>query len=70
MFSSSAGIVMIGDRFPVWVSALCGGLILALIVAMTTRSDRQPWGHFVSISTIHIASRDQDQTDELLQKSL
>ena len=39
---------MIGDRFPAWALALCGGLVLAVIVAMTTRSDKQPWGHFVS----------------------
>lgn len=39
--------VMIGGRFPVWALALCGGLLLAVIVAMTTRSDRRPSGHFL-----------------------
>ena len=41
---------MVGGRFPAWALALCGGIVLALIVAMTTRSDKQPWGHFVSTS--------------------
>ena len=49
--SSSVSGVMIGGRFPVWALALCGGLLLAVIVAMTTRSDRRPSGHFVSIFT-------------------
>ena len=43
-----AGNFMIGERFPAWALALSGGLVLALIVAMTTRSDKQPWGHSVS----------------------
>lgn len=46
---SSVSGVMIGGRFPVWALALCGGLLLAVIVAMTTRSDRRPSAHFVSI---------------------
>ncbi|KAJ7374063.1 Mitochondrial sodium/calcium exchanger protein [Desmophyllum pertusum] len=42
---TKAGNHMIAERLPVWSLALCGGLVLALIVAMTTRNDRQPWGH-------------------------
>ena len=41
---------MVGGRFPAWALALCGGIVLALVIAMTTRSDKQPWGHFVSTS--------------------
>ncbi|KAL9980632.1 hypothetical protein ACROYT_G009241 [Oculina patagonica] len=38
-----------GERFPAWALALliCGGIALAVIVAMTTRSDKQPCGHFL-----------------------
>jgi len=39
---------MVGGRIPLWALALCGGIVVALIVAMTTRSDKQPLGHFVS----------------------
>ena len=39
---------MIGGRIPAWALALCGGIVLALIIAMTTRSDKQPRVHFVS----------------------
>jgi len=44
---TKASNIMIGGRFPAWALALCGGIVLALIVAMTTRSDKQPWGHFL-----------------------
>ena len=48
IFSSASG-VLIGGKFPVWALALCGGILLALIVAMTTKSDRRPRAHFVSV---------------------
>lgn len=42
---TKASNFMIGGRMPAWALALCGGIVLALIIAMTTRSDKQPWGH-------------------------
>jgi len=48
-FLHLAGNILIGGRFPAWALALCAGVLLAVIVAMTTRSDRRPCAHFVSI---------------------
>ena len=48
IFSSAYG-VSIGGKFPLWALALCGGILLALIVAMTTKNDRPPRAHFVSV---------------------
>lgn len=39
--------VSIGGKFPLWALALCGGILLALIVAMTTKNDRPPRAHFL-----------------------
>nr|XP_058948699.1 mitochondrial sodium/calcium exchanger protein-like [Pocillopora verrucosa] len=36
---------MIGGKLPAWALALCAGLVLALIVAMTTKSEKRPRGH-------------------------
>ncbi|XP_020631804.1 sodium/potassium/calcium exchanger 6, mitochondrial-like, partial [Orbicella faveolata] len=44
---TKASNFMVGGRFPAWALALCGGIVLALVIAMTTRSDKQPWGHFL-----------------------
>ncbi|CAH3045249.1 unnamed protein product [Pocillopora meandrina] len=33
------------DKLPAWALALCAGLVLALIVAMTTKSEKRPRGH-------------------------
>lgn len=38
---------MIGGKLPAWALALCAGLVLALIVAMTTKSEKRPRGHSV-----------------------
>ena len=43
------GHIMIGGRFPAWALALCAGIILALVVGMTTKSDKRPHAHFVGI---------------------
>ena len=40
---------LVGEHFPVWAIALCVGLVFAFIVAVVTKSDRQPRAHFVSI---------------------
>lgn len=45
VMAMKGGSTLIGGRFPVWSLALCCGLILALIVATTTRSDRRPYAH-------------------------
>ena len=35
------------DKLLAWALALCAGLVLALIVAMTTKSEKRPRGHSV-----------------------
>ncbi|XP_068678580.1 mitochondrial sodium/calcium exchanger protein-like isoform X2 [Montipora foliosa] len=47
VFATKVSNVLIGGQFPVWALALCAGLIFALIVAMGTRSDIRPKGHFL-----------------------
>lgn len=48
---------MIGGLFPAWAVALSGGVVLAVIVAMTTRGDRKPRGHSVSTAIAYKISR-------------
>jgi len=47
VMATKAGNILIGGRFPAWALALCVGVLLAVIVAMTTRSDRRPCAHFL-----------------------
>lgn len=45
VLATKAGSHLIGGKFPAWALALCAGLLLALVVAMTTKSEKRPRGH-------------------------
>jgi len=45
--ATKGGNILIGGGFPVWALALCGGVVLAFIVAMATTSNRRPRAHFL-----------------------
>lgn len=38
---------LVGEHCPVWAIALCVGVVFAFIVAVVTKSDRQPKAHFL-----------------------
>lgn len=51
----TGGLYNIGGVFPIWTLILIIGAILAVVVACTSRSDRQPIYHCVSYVLLALA---------------